>query len=253
MPPLFVDGVEMNSIFVNGAEQDSVFADGVEVFSGLQGEDMFDDFERSANGTPVLNHLMNTGNAWIAGRSFGTPTTIETFQNRQNAFRQAPGTGSSFLSLRAVPLLEFAEAYHCSVDCNWGTLNPNSVSANLYTHQISPAVGNSTNIRIFYNGSAVQMWIQMNGTDFNNVSVPASGIDQFTLEVFFDAPLNLIAGRIRVGGVPSDTGTLSTLENPVDTFSEIFLSENRVIGQNAISAFSNYELTAFPSGSVPFP
>ncbi len=251
--PTFVDGVEINELFIDGVEQDSAFVDGVQVYDPLQGEDMFDDFERSANGTPVLNHLMNTGNAWIAGRNFGVPTEIQTFQNRQTAFRQAPGTGSSFLSLRAVPLLDFAEAYHCSVDCNWGTLSPNSVSANLFTHQIAEALSNQTSIRIFWDGAIVNMWIQMNGTDFNQSTVPASNIDQFTLEVFFDAPLNLIAGRIIIQGVPLDTGTLSTLENPVDTFSEIFLSENRLFGQNAISAFSNYELTAYPSGSVPFP
>ena len=33
MPPLFVDGVEIDSVFVDGVEQDNVFVDGVEVFS----------------------------------------------------------------------------------------------------------------------------------------------------------------------------------------------------------------------------
>lgn len=35
MPPLFVDGVEIDSVFVDGVEQDKVFADGVEVFSAF--------------------------------------------------------------------------------------------------------------------------------------------------------------------------------------------------------------------------
>lgn len=34
MPPLFVDGVEIDSVFVDGVEQDNMFVDGVEVFSG---------------------------------------------------------------------------------------------------------------------------------------------------------------------------------------------------------------------------
>ena len=33
MPPLFVDGVEIESVFVDGVEQESVFVDGVEVFA----------------------------------------------------------------------------------------------------------------------------------------------------------------------------------------------------------------------------
>ena len=33
MPPLFVDGVEIESVFVDGVEQETVFADGVEVFA----------------------------------------------------------------------------------------------------------------------------------------------------------------------------------------------------------------------------
>ena len=33
--PLFVDGVEINSVYVDGVEQDSVWADGVQVFSNV--------------------------------------------------------------------------------------------------------------------------------------------------------------------------------------------------------------------------
>lgn len=34
MPPIFVDGIAINSVFIDGVEQSSVFVDGVEVFSG---------------------------------------------------------------------------------------------------------------------------------------------------------------------------------------------------------------------------
>ena len=34
MPPLFVDGVEINEVFVDGIEQDELFVDGVLVYSG---------------------------------------------------------------------------------------------------------------------------------------------------------------------------------------------------------------------------
>ena len=36
MPPLFVDGVEIESVFVDGVEQESVFVDGVEVFASAE-------------------------------------------------------------------------------------------------------------------------------------------------------------------------------------------------------------------------
>ena len=67
---LVVDGVEIQTLYVDGVQIQNAYVDGNLVYNNVRGEAYLDDFNRSANGTLITAHAMNTGNMWRKGRSW---------------------------------------------------------------------------------------------------------------------------------------------------------------------------------------
>ena len=122
MPPLFVDGVEINELFVDGVEQGEAYADGVLVFD--PGEYMFDDMGRSANGTPLNSHIMNTGHRW--DNTSANVATIQTFHGLQQAYFSRTGNiGGAGFTMLALPETGVAPvAYHARAVAYWNRPSP---------------------------------------------------------------------------------------------------------------------------------
>ena len=80
MPPLFVDGVEIDNVVVDGVPQDNLVVDGVEVWARFT--DVIDTMANDAIGTLQANHIMDSGHRWAEGAN--PPGTIQVHGSSSN-------------------------------------------------------------------------------------------------------------------------------------------------------------------------
>jgi hypothetical protein len=137
MPPLFVDGVEIQQVWVDGVRQDTVFADGVKVFAEF--EDYRDDFLRDPNGTLVSNHQMNTGQFWDTD-GIPAPPTIQPAINvggNQSAQVRSNQAGDNDAQCFLYPITEVINhSFVLDVRFSW-----NPVFTNVFVQQNVVSLG----------------------------------------------------------------------------------------------------------------
>lgn len=256
-PPIFVDGVEINEVFVDGVEQNIVVVDGIEVFTSAQLEAMFDDYNRSPNGTPITSHIMNSGQGW-AVLVDDRGTQIDPFQGEQAAVRNNPtNPGSAFLHIEPVPLdPPLPTAYHVVTTNGWRTTNPNSAFGRIYTNQRSTVIpNNQTYLQNNYDGSGNhEITITQNGVKTRTVNVGGSVTNEIIMEVWFDGPLRLIEGAVTILGTRFLTGVIGLVDTPVgaDYIYQLRQTESRNFQTQGV-AVKTYLFEPFESGQVPFP
>ena len=250
MPPIFVDGVEIGELFVDGVEQAEAFVDGVEVFSA--GEEMFDDFERSGNGTLIQNHAMNTGQSWIALLTAGFLNgNIQTYKGQRQSFVTQVSTIAAALQTNQPVFDEgFPAGLHARVVGHW---TRDDVANNSFARlEIRSAndVNRCTVMFIFdieNNNSRVFM-----STDLGILQeIPVPGVNVTAeVEIFWDG--TDFQGRVTVpnGGVITTTKFPA---RPNMAKIQVSVQEQFFGNQTKQNGMSEFQLDGSSPGGVPFP
>jgi hypothetical protein len=256
MPPIFVDGVEIKTLFVDGVEQASAFADGVEVFSS--GEYQLDDFERSANGTPVSAHLMNTGQSWDTWST--NKPTIQPFKGLQQAFWSRTGSTST-AGFTMNPIFEsgvLSVAFYAKVHCWWnrpGSVQSTGTYGQIYLdHDIDPVQN-----RVRFNLSSdpdisteTGLLIGNQNAVLQNIPMPWANYDtNYDAIIEFWTDGVQFQGRVTSGGQSALSNRFATIGIPnkvsVGSVEQFFGNTLKEAG------ISDWELQEYSPSSLPWP
>lgn len=244
MPPLFVDGVEIKEVFIDGVEQDVVFADGVEVFNALQGEEFFDDFERSANGTPITSHVMNTGQSWTIGSGGDFNAAIQPHLGVQGGYSQ--GAPDSGVVIQAVRQGEVNEAMVVKITTGWNF--PQALLASPYIEVGVP--GNFVRVLLLKALNVTDLILYRNEVEAFSLVMGASNANSAELEMFF-SPTEF-AARTTIGGATRSTPRITSAG--FGHSGEILVGQVEAsISGTAISHISEFEVTPYAPEDVPWP
>jgi hypothetical protein len=254
--PLFVDGVEIKSVFVDGVEQSEVWADGVQVFSSV-GNYFFDDFNRSPNGTPVSDHIMNTGQSWFTTESFPPNPKIQPFNGVQTAYNFTSFSEDTCRT-ELIPdndgSMWLEEAYVFNITGSWDTNNlPFSNRIGVYlTDGISVMECNYQEETLTVRASRYTIWDGVSEV-FDAPCVTANG--QGGMTVYWDR----ITGQLQC--VATDGGGATYVSTKVAISfvpNQISLVSRRWMGflpppQTMEAAIQEVEMTPYLSADLPWP
>ncbi len=246
MPPLFVDGVEINSLFVDGVEQNSMFVDGVQVFSAEQLQFMFDDFNGSPNGTLVGNHISNTGQGWEAAE-FDQGSVIRTSVGGQGL--GLLGTTSQSCDIQ--PLFDTdLTGFYCKVLLSLASTGLNLSNCRIYVGYRTLDAANSTYVRYAQQSGLLQL--TNNELDLGLTTHPNTASRLIELECWWDG--TDLQGRVTVNGQSVTTPRLAMIDvlNPYN--GRTYNNENIAPGSSdAEPNVYEYTLQEYAPEDVPFP
>ncbi len=244
MPPIFVDDVEIEEVFVDGVEQETVFVDGVEVFTRLQF--MFDDFTGSPNGTPLADHISNTGQGWLPG-SLDDGSVIRTSIQGQGM----GVSGTAPLAVQMEPQVSpDLGGYEAQIDCNYASSIGLISACRMYMgDQLGGGADNVTWVQ--YNPISGVLALENNGVILNSVTHPNPGTLFCTLVAWFDG--TSMQGRVTTNGQTVTTlkealtGPITNLRN-----AEPYVSEAGLLATGSPTV-TRFELQEYLPEDVPFP
>ena len=253
MPPLFVDGVEINQVFVDGIEQQNVFADGIEVFTAFEPENLFDDFGRSANGTLIQNHPMNTGHSWVPDLATGFLNgAIQSFQGQQGSFvTQVSNIAPASQVMEPVFNEPFPEAFVARMVGRWTRTDvANNTYINLEMRAADNVARNIVRYTFNIDGGDTSALNIFDESEIHQ-TVPALGVNTFaTLELFYDsityqARVTRSAGGVTITDRFPVSGIMSRLR--------VGCQEQFFGNQTKNNSISEFELEEFRPQDVPWP